>query len=194
VANTIHIGDMGKKKNATTSSILIISIVVVLAQIIIAPNIAINGVGPNLILIGIVLIARQEQQTTACLVGFALGLIYDLVGTAPLGVMAFMLALAGYAIASSGTPDSQNMMVGNAPRGDWVSDLVVFAITALCVEIGYAIVLSLTGYEASFASAIVYRILPSLIYDCVCALIVFALRNRIKGGSSRTKNPRQLGR
>lgn len=176
MANSIHVGGIAGQKSSNVPFILLVSAIVVLVQIIIVPNIVINGIGPNIILIGCIIIADKEQPGTSCVVGFLLGLAYDLVNVAPMGIMAFMLALVGYTVSSARAGSTTEMRLGNAPTTGWFSDFLVFLVAAVGVEFGYGIVLTLTGYDTSFGASILFRILPSVLYDGICALAFFAIR------------------
>jgi rod shape-determining protein MreD len=181
MATNIHIGGMDERKSFSLAHICTVSIIVVLLQIILVPNIAINDIAPDLVLLGVVIVARKNGPAASCLTGFVCGLLYDLMNSGPLGVMAFMLALVGYVLAQF---QSQANDYGAAmnPQGNgvWV-DLALFLAAALVVELGYGLALSLTGYDVSFGSSFIFRILPSLLYDTVCAAIVFGIRNLVVG-------------
>ncbi len=181
MATNIHIGNMTEKKSFSLPNILVISFIALLLQIILVPNIAINGIGPNLVLLGVVLVAMKNGPAASCVTGFFCGLIYDLVNFGPLGVMAFLLALVGYVIAMLNNQKSSSSLSKGASSDNWFIGMLMFIITALIVEIGYGLALSLTGYEISFGSSFIFRVLPSLLYDAVIALIVFGVRYLIQG-------------
>lgn len=69
-----------------------------LAQSSVVPSLAVVGVTPDLPLILTVLLALRRGPETACLVGFALGLLQDAAGGGLIGVQAATLALTGFAM------------------------------------------------------------------------------------------------
>jgi rod shape-determining protein MreD len=190
VATNIHIGGMGDKKSFSLSNILLTSFIVLLLQIMLVPNIAINGIGPNLVLLGVVIIATKNSPSASCITGFFCGLIYDLTNFGPLGVMAFLLALAGYVIATISKQTNASSLSMGTSSNSWLASVFMFMVTALIVEIGYGLALSLAGYEISFGSSFIFRVLPSLLYDAVVALIVLGIRHMIQGRGTQKMESR----
>lgn len=155
---------------------VIASIVAVLLQIIIAPNIAIGGVVPNFLLVLVVVTAITYGSTRACVLGFILGLVFDLIGAGPVGVMSLVLALLGYMVGA----------VNKSMFSDgWVIPIITLAIAAFIGETLYGLVLTIIGYETSFFVSLVSRMLPGALYDTIFGLILFPLFSRF----SKPKRP-----
>ena len=71
-------------------------VVAALLQAGLAPYMAIGGVVPNFLLLVVVTLALVEGPAAGCSVGFACGLIFDLLGPGPVGPMVLVLSVTGY--------------------------------------------------------------------------------------------------
>jgi rod shape-determining protein MreD len=70
------------------------------------------GIGPDLLIIVVVVFAVGERPRTAAMVGFSLGLVRDLLLTTPKGLSALAYALTGYSVALAGIPRGVGPVVG----------------------------------------------------------------------------------
>ena len=138
-------------------------------QVMIAPSIAILGVVPNFILGFVVLNAILNNKMRSSLVGFILGLFYDIVSQGPLGIMSFALAIIGYSVSSV----NKELF-----SGSWTIKVFLLLFAAFFVELLHAALLSIMGYDPDFLTSFVMRTLPGSIYDAVFGLIVFPLMYR----------------
>ncbi len=136
-----------------------------LLQAGLAPYLAIGGVTPNFMLLVVVTLALTTGPTEGCIAGFAGGLLFDLLGTGPVGPMALVLAVVGYL---AGLMHEQMFAEG------WLLPLTVMGVAALSTELAYGLLLSIMGSsEVSFWSALFTTMLPSAIYNTVLALLVY---------------------
>ncbi len=129
-----------------------------------APHLAIAGVVPDFLLLVVVTIALTTGSNEGATVGFLAGLIFDLLGTGPVGSMALVLTIAGYAAG---------MLHAAMFAEGWLLPLTVLAITALVSEASYGILLNVLGAEVPFWSSLVTKMLPGAVYNTALALLVY---------------------
>lgn len=103
-------------------------------------------------------------------------MFFDLVGTGPIGLMALLLTVAAWFMASA----NQSRIAD-----DFVSALTFYAPVEIVVSLIYAVVLMTTGQVSSLVDAIVFRALPGIILDIVSFAIFGAVISRSSGQSSR---------
>lgn len=133
-------------------------------QAALAPYMAIGGVVPNFIFLVVTTIALVQGPTAGASAGFAGGLIYDLLGSGPIGPMALVLTVVGYL---AGLLHEQMFAEG------WLLPLTVLGIAALGTEVAYGLLLGLIGEGAPFWSSLITRMLPAAVYNTVLALLVY---------------------
>ena len=151
------------------SKIAIIGAVAFFLQTFLSSNIAIYGICPNFFLIATLAVTAASSVRGATIAGFAYGLLFDLLGAGPVGGMALMLTILGFAVAS----------LSNLIKADsFVTWLIILVAGALAVNFFYCIVLSLTGYETAFFAAIVYKMLPCVLYDSIIGAVCWLLVKR----------------
>lgn len=140
---------------------------VVLATVLqagLAPYIAIGGTIPNLLMLVVVTLALTTGATEGAACGFAAGLMFDLLGTGPVGPMALVLTLTGYL---AGMFHEQMFAEG------WLLPLTVLGITALGAETAYALVLLLLGDGGPFLQGFFTKVIPGAVYNTALALLVY---------------------
>ncbi|PKQ15956.1 MAG: rod shape-determining protein MreD [Actinobacteria bacterium HGW-Actinobacteria-7] len=130
----------------------------------VAPYIAIGGVVPSFPLLVVVTLALATGPTEGAAAGFAAGLLFDLLGTGPVGPMCMVLTVVGYA---AGLLHEQMFAEG------WLLPLTVLAIAALSAELAYGLILAVLGEGGSFWSALVSKMLPAAVYNTSLALLVY---------------------
>ena len=150
--------------------VIVIGAVLALAlQLFIVPNIALYGIVPNVLAAFALAVAVTRPSSYGCVLPFVLGLAFDLVGAAPLGLMAFSIMVVSVAVARV------FVHVDNDSR---FMTFALIAIGALLVELVYGCLLLFFGYQASFFDALLYRILPCFLYDVVCGILLYLLLAR----------------
>lgn len=164
------------------AAMIVGAVAVVLLQVVVAPNIAIASVLPNFVAAWALVLAVVRADRVSFVLAFALGLLFDLLGTAPVGAMAFLLVLASFLA-------SRAFMVLN--NDTLFMPLVVLVVSTFVVEFGYAFFLMGTGFSAGLFDAFLYRALPCALYDCVVALIMFpvAMRSMVPSGPQQPGQP-----
>lgn len=144
--------------------------VATLLQASLAPYLAIAGVVPNFILLVVVTLALVEGPVAGCTVGFVGGLIFDLLGTGPVGPMALVLCITGYLAG---------LLHENMFAEGWLLPITVFGIAALGSEIAYGLILSVLGAGGGFFVGFIRNMLPAAVYNTALALLVYPWLARI---------------
>jgi len=139
-------------------------LVATLLQVGLAPYMEIGGVTPNFILLVVVTLALTTGPTEGAIAGFAGGLLFDLIGTGPVGAMALVLAVTGYL---AGLLHEQMFAEG------WLLPITVFAVAALSAEVAYGLMLMLVGEGGPFWSSFLTKMLPGAVYNTALALLIY---------------------
>lgn len=133
-------------------------------QVGLAPYLGLGGVVPNFLLLVVVTLALVRGPATGTTVGFVAGVLFDLLGTGPIGPMALVLAVVGYV---AGLLHEAMFAEG------WLLPLTVLAIASLSAELAYGLVLDLLGVGGPFWISLLTKMLPGAVYDTVLALLVY---------------------
>jgi len=154
------------------------SVITFVLQVMLAPNIAILDVVPNLLLVFVVLNAMYSPKTRALVTGFILGLSYDFLSVGALGTMAFVLSVIGFSVNSL----NKDMFTTN-----WVSQAFVLLIAAFFAELLHSVFLSILGFDSDFITSLIMRVLPGSLYDALFGLIVIAIMSRFSSFYKRRR-------
>ncbi len=133
-------------------------------QVALVPYLAIAGVTPNALLLAAVTIALVKGPRAGMLAGFSAGLLFDLLGTAPVGVGALFLCLVGFVAGS---------VQENTFSEGWLVPLVIVSFATLTFEVGYVLVLAVLGESAVTFGDLVGLALPAALYNSALALLVY---------------------
>ena len=144
-------------------------IVAAVLQVGIAPHVAIGGVVPNLLLLVVITLAMIEGPRSGATAGFVAGLLFDLLGTGPIGPMAMVLAMTGHLAGSL----SANMFAEG-----WLMPLTVVFVASVGAEFVYAILLAVLGEGGSLGATLWTISLPGALYDAVLALLIYPVLAR----------------
>ena len=172
--------------NRDTLAVLIGAVIAVLAQVVIAPNIAILSAMPNFLAAYVLAVAIVRPTNSTLVLAFLLGLIYDLLGHGPVGGMALLLVLAAFAA-------SRTFAVLN--NDTLFMPLVILVVSMIAIELLYVAILAGFGSVSGVTDAFAKRALPCALYDCVAALIFYPLALRFAvpaspmGGSAPSAGP-----
>lgn len=144
-----------------------------LVQSTVIPAFGIGGVVPDLPVVLVVLLALRWGSESGCLLGFALGLVEDVLAGGPLGLHAVSKALIGFA-------------AGELPRWVLVSRPVVPVAAAVLATVADGLVrfgcLQLFQYPAPLGDLLARVILPQAGYHGLlagAALVWPAVRARL---------------
>lgn len=135
-------------------------------QVLVAPNISLLGGSPNFLLIIVVVMALSEGSSEGATLGFIAGLLFDLLGSGPVGPAAFVLTLVGYVAGSL----HQNMF-----SEGWIAPLIVLGTASLLGELVYMLVLVVLGSGMSFGAALLTKVLPNALYSLFIGVVSFPL-------------------
>lgn len=172
--------------NRDSLAVLVGAIAAVLVQIVIAPNIAVLAAVPDFLAAYVLVVAIVRPTNSSLVLAFSLGLIFDLLGHGPVGLMAFLLVIAAFAASRAFTVLNNDTLF---------MPLVTLVVSLVAIEVLYALVLVGFGFSASMVDALVYRALPCALYDCVIALVLYPLAVRFlvsespMGGSGPSAGP-----
>ncbi len=172
--------------NRDSLAVLVGAVIAVLAQIIIAPNIAILAAVPNFLAAYVLVVAIVRPTNASLVLAFVLGLLFDLLGYGPVGSMALLLVIAAFAASRAFTVLNNDTLF---------MPLVILVVSMLAIEMFYALILVGFGFSAGMVDALVYRALPCALYDCVIALVLYPLALRFLasesplGGASPSAGP-----
>lgn len=164
------VNDTGKARRVS----IVLAVVLGILQLSIVPNVAILGGRANLALVFVAAVCLGGETSKAPFVGFFAGLFYDLAGSGPIGLMALLLTLTGFALSAAGR---------SRVSDDPTASMVLFVPVALVVEALYAIVLLLFGQAESFVEVVFMRALPGAVFDCIALCLVALVLSRTSGGS-----------
>jgi rod shape-determining protein MreD len=139
-------------------------LVAALLQAGLAPYIAIGGVTPNFLLLVVVTLALVEGPVAGAFAGFASGLIFDLLGSGPVGPMVLVLTVVGYLAG---------LMHENMFAEGWLLPLTVVAIASVFAEVAYGTILIVLGSGGPYWYLLFTKMLPAAVYDTVLALLVY---------------------
>ena len=165
------VNDSGRaRRNA-----IVLAVVLGLLQLSIIPNVGILGGRANLCAVFVAVTCLGGDSSKAPLVGFLSGLFYDLAGSGPIGLMALLLTLAGFALSSSGR---------SRVADDPAASVAIFAPVSVVLEVVYAVVLLVFGQAGSFFEVVFMRALPGAVLDCLALAIVAFVLSRSGGTGS----------
>lgn len=158
---------------------IIAIILAVVLQIVLAPAMTIGSAMPNFIAVYVLCATLRNASAQPAVLAFVLGLIFDLIGSGPVGAMAFCLVLVT-TLAS--------VVYGNMSNDSWVSAMIVIVVSCLLIELLYGIIMLLVGAGDGFGSALIHRILPCTLYDIVIAAFMHPIVSRLVAprGSNKT--------
>lgn len=164
-----------------TVALVIGCFIALVLQISIAPAVALFSAQPNFLLAYAVVVAIASPGTAGPVLPFAMGLLYDLTGTGPVGGMALLLVVACF-IASRVFLVMDNDTV--------FMPIAIFVVVALVVELSYGILLIACGLQANPVEALLTRALPCALYDCAVGLVVYPLVARVLSGGAQNRGMR----
>ena len=157
------------------------ALVAVVLQVAVAPNVAIFAAQPNFLLAYVLTVAIANPLGAGPVLPFALGLLFDLLGTGPVGGMALLFTLASLAASRAfGVLDNDTLFM----------PLAILVAASFAVEMLYGILLVALGSPVDLADAFFYRALPCALYDCVVALVLYPLVVRLVSGAAQDRGPR----
>ncbi len=151
----------------------------ILVQTVVAPNLAIAGVRPDVAFLVVLVAAFYEGGVGGAIAGFVAGLFVGLNSSGTLGVTSLANSLVGFA---AGT------MAQHLERKSWITRvLVALAATALRDQI--EILLQTRGDLGQAARLLLVSSLPGGLYTAVLAPFVMRFTERAVGFTKEPSNP-----
>ncbi|MDO5032538.1 rod shape-determining protein MreD [Corynebacterium sp.] len=140
-------------------------VIALLLQLALAPQISLFGGRINFMLVLVATAAVGGESRILVYLGFAAGMLFDLTSAVPLGLMALLLTLSGYAVA--------NMTRGIAP-GVHMDALRMSGVCIAAVNLIYAIAMVAMGVTSGMMTSLGIA-LASTLLDIVVAVPFLAL-------------------
>ena len=153
-------------------------------QVAVAPYLAIGGVVPNFLLLVVVTLALVEGPTWGCVSGFAAGLLFDLIGSGPVGPMALVLATVGYAAGA---------LQANLFAEGWLQPLTVLGVASLTAGLAYGLILALLGQAEGVWQTFWTVMLPEALYNVALGLLTYPVLARFLRRDRPMKTLRRIG-
>ncbi len=139
-------------------------VVAMLLQVAIAPYVALGGIVPNFLLLVTVTLALVQGPRAGIVGGFSAGLLFDLLGTAPIGPAALVFCVVGFVAGS---------LQANTFAEGWALPLVILFIASLIAEVSYGMVLGVLGEGGVTFGAFFGVMLPGAVYNSGLAVLVY---------------------
>lgn len=144
-----------------------LAIICALAQLLVAPYLAIFGGHPNFCLIFAIVVSLTGKGSAALVMAFFAGIFFDLTATTPVGLMAFELTVVAF-------------VLGFEERDRILEEPVIAyrdgCIAAIAAEAVFQLALAMVGQGGPFADVVFLRWLPAAFLDCLALVpFVFAL-------------------
>lgn len=161
--------------------VIVGALIAVVLQIVVAPVITVFAAQPNFLLAYVLVVAIVRPMNAGPVLPFVLGLLYDLLGTGPVGGMAFLFVLVSFIAARAfSVLDNDTLFM----------PLTILIVSALVVEMLYGGLLMALGLSVSPLDAFLYRALPCALYDCVIGLLLYPIMARLLVGGSQDRGLR----
>ena len=157
------------------------AVIAVLLQVVVAPNIALASALPNFVLAYALVLAVVRPDRTGPVLAFVLGLVFDLLGSGPVGAMAFLLVLVTFlASRAFSVLDNDTLFM----------PVTIFVVATFAAEMLYGALLIGLGLSASPVDAFLYRALPCTLCDCVVGLVLYPIIARLLASGAQDRGPR----
>lgn len=150
---------------ASRRTVAILCAVAAVLQVALAPQVSILGGGFNFMLALVAVLCVTGESRMLVYIGFFAGLFHDLTGSAPIGLMALLLTLAGYVGASAFRGVGGGLTAGS---------LRAAGVIVAAVNIVYALALFLMGAQGSLVQALVGHALASTVLTVLACIPLLA--------------------
>lgn len=133
-----------------------------LVQLVLGGHVCVFGVSPDFLLALTAVLAFVYGPRVGCVGGFACGLVYDLLGTGPVGLSPLLGCVAGYALGAT----SQRLL-----GEGWRAPLARFAVAALLYNAAYPLLLAAIDAGVSYEWAMLGKIAAATALDVAVAAL-----------------------
>ena len=142
------------------------AVVAVLLQVVVAPNINVLSAMPNFVLCYVVAVSVANARNVGYVMPFVCGLVYDLVGSGPVGAMAFVcVAVTFFASLAFQAFDNETLFI----------PLAIVLVSCFVGDAVYGLLMIACGVDVSLLDALLYVCLPCGLYDTVLSMIAYPL-------------------
>lgn len=178
----LELNNSGRPRSAQTAAIVVFAVL----QVALAPQVEIFGGRFNFMLALVASLAVAGDSRAMVYIGFLSGLFYDLTTSSPIGFMAFLLAVVGYAVA---------LVSRGLTSGLGMETIRVVASAVIGVNVVYALGLFLMGVETDLLMSVgVHGLVSSLLDLVACVpLLLLGGNGGGRGFSARGGRGRGLG-
>lgn len=169
----MQVKDTGKNRRSS----IVLAVVCFLLQVMVSPHIGMGNGRINFALVyaGVCALGVGGREAVAC--GFFAGLLFDLLSTGPIGLMAGLLTVFSFAL---GTEERNRFTDG------FVSSLSAFGVGALLVSLAYHFTMTLVGDSANVIDLVMLRVLPTFALTFVGFLpFAYVQVHKVSGGRGR---------
>lgn len=177
----LELNNAGRTRSALTAAVVVYAV----GHIALASQIQVAGGRFNLMLALVASLAVGGDSRAMVYIGFFSGLFYDLTTSSPIGFMALLLAVTGYAVA---------LLSRGLQSGLGMETIRVVATAVIGVNVVYALGLFLMGVETDLLISVGAHGLVSSLLDLVACipLLLLGARGGARGFSARGGRGRGL--
>lgn len=145
-------------------------------QVVIVSSLVVAGGAPDLLLVVVVVLGLLRGSIPGAVLGFAGGLVVDVVTLGTLGVSSLILTLAGFWAGRYAETTGRDRR--------FASVIAVGTITVLAAAFGF-VLYYLLDVDVVARHALVTALAPAFVLNLVLALPVYALVRRLVGEGER---------
>ena len=153
-------------------SSVIVTVACLLLQLVLGGHISLFGAVPNFLLVAVFSLALKKGPFAGVVAGFALGLVFDLLGSGTVGLSSLMGCIFGYVCSRACKP---------ALLGEPLRAAVVFLLAVFVYNLLYVGLMATLGMVAASMGQVVGRAFGSAVLDGCVALIVCAIYAGLTG-------------
>ena len=152
--------------------------VLVALHLLLAPHVGVFGAAPGFLLAGACVVAAARGRAAGCVAGFALGLLFDLTGSGPIGLSSLVWSVGAFALGRA--------CEARPPEG-LLAKLPACCAALLACNLAYPLFLLAFGTPLGLGWALVGRVVVGTLVDVlVAAACLWALgalpAHRTSGG------------
>lgn len=134
--------------------------VLVLLQLVLGNHVSVFGAKPGFMLVLTGVVALSRGSRAGAIAGFGAGLLFDLLGTGPVGLSSLLGSVAGYALGRG----QRNLFADG-----WKVPLAQFAVASLAYNALYFLFLLAFSLGLSLDAVVMARVLASTLLDIAVA-------------------------
>lgn len=146
------------------------ALIALVLDVVISPNIPMFSATPNFMIAYTIVVSTICKTNAAYVLGFCMGIICDLLGYGPVGLLGFLMVVEALVARK---------VVSNYGSGSVASGvMVIFALT-VGVELLHALAMLLLTSGIDPVQALAYIALPSSVFDCILGVAIYPFMIRL---------------